>query len=108
MRTLALGAAFAGMWLVTGSGSPDPLPSPHGLEAWVNPANSVVSRTPPDPVRVASVPAATLTEVVQQYCVVCHNDRLRTAEFSLQSFDVDRAAEQPRRPRRRSGSYARG
>ena len=94
MRTLALGAAFAGMWLVTGSGSPDPLPSPHGLEAWVNPANSVVSRTPPDPVRVASVPAATLTEVVQQYCVTCHNDRLRTAEFSLQSFDVDRAAEQ--------------
>ena len=34
-----------------------------------------------------------LTEVVQQYCVVCHNDQLLTGNLSLQGFDVAKAAE---------------
>src|SRR6185369_15041293 len=33
------------------------------------------------------------TAVVQQYCVVCHNDQLMTGNLSLQTFDVDKAPE---------------
>ena len=28
------------------------------------------------------------TELVQQYCVVCHNDTIRTANLSLQNLDL--------------------
>ena len=37
--------------------------------------------------------AATLTEIVQRYCVVCHNDQMLTGNVSLQTFDVGRAGE---------------
>ena len=40
-----------------------------------------------------TVRADSLTAVVQQYCVLCHNDQLLTGNMSLQSFDVERAAE---------------
>jgi len=33
--------------------------------------------------------------VLEQYCVTCHNDRLRTAGLSLQTLDVDRPADAP-------------
>ena len=36
--------------------------------------------------------AATLTEVVQRYCLVCHNDALLTGNLSLAGFDVDNLA----------------
>jgi hypothetical protein len=39
------------------------------------------------------LPAATLTEVVRQYCVVCHNDQMMTGNVSFQTLDVERAAE---------------
>src|SRR5687768_6075684 len=93
MKALALGAAFAGLWLVVGSGPQDPLSPSPALADGVDHPNWFVS-TPPDPVRLAPVPAATLTQVVQQYCVMCHNDQLRTGDLSLQRFDVERAAEQ--------------
>ena len=32
-----------------------------------------------------------LTAVVRRYCVVCHNDQLRTGNLSLQAFDVAEA-----------------
>ena len=41
---------------------------------------------------VAYLPPATLTEVVQQYCQVCHNDALLTGNLSLAGFDVDDAS----------------
>ncbi len=41
------------------------------------------------------VPAAALTEVVQRYCQVCHNDALLTGNLSLAGFDVERAPERP-------------
>ena len=40
----------------------------------------------------AHLPAATLTEVVQRYCQVCHNDALLTGNMSLAGFDIDNLA----------------
>ncbi len=37
----------------------------------------------------APLSAATLTEVVQRYCQVCHNDALLTGNLSLAGFDID-------------------
>ena len=37
----------------------------------------------------AHLPAATLTEVVQRYCQVCHNDALLTGNLTLAGFDID-------------------
>ncbi len=39
------------------------------------------------------ISAASLTDVVRQYCVVCHNDGMLTGNLTLSDFDVDRAAE---------------
>ncbi len=39
----------------------------------------------------AEVSAATLTEVVRQYCQVCHNDVMMTGNLSLTGFDVEAA-----------------
>ena len=39
------------------------------------------------------VPAATLTEVIQQYCVSCHNPVRLEGNLSLRDFDVERAPE---------------
>jgi len=41
----------------------------------------------------ADVSAATLTEVVRQYCQVCHNDVMLTGNLSLTGFDVEAAPE---------------
>jgi hypothetical protein len=38
------------------------------------------------------IPLEDLTAVVQQYCVVCHNDQALTGNLTLQSFDVAAAA----------------
>ena len=40
-----------------------------------------------------TVRADSLTAVIRQYCVLCHNDALLTGNMSLQSFEVERAAE---------------
>ena len=39
------------------------------------------------------IPADSLTAVVRQYCVVCHNDVMLTANLTLSDFAVERAAE---------------
>ena len=92
MKTLALGAMFAGMWLVAGTGPVDTgsLPSGHKAGA-VFAASAAIS---PESASSPSVSPATLTEVVQQYCVVCHNDALLTGNMSLQRFSVENAADQ--------------
>src|SRR4051794_40105628 len=49
------------------------------------------------PVPAALAPAASPTTVqatVNQYCVSCHNDRLKTAGLSLQNADFTRVGEQ--------------
>ena len=53
----------------------------------------------PAPIAVAaSAPVlspADLNATVQQYCVVCHNDRLLTGNLSLQDFDVAHVTARP-------------
>jgi hypothetical protein len=39
--------------------------------------------------------AAAQRAVVDRYCVVCHNDKTRTANFSLQSLDLQTAGDHP-------------
>jgi mono/diheme cytochrome c family protein len=53
------------------------------------------SQTPRPPSATAAEgprDAAALTALVKQYCVTCHNDRLRTGGVSLAAFDVAAAA----------------
>ena len=88
MKALALAAVFAGSALVLAgrvselerSASRDRTPSPLGVVASPHAAG-----TTPAP--------ATLTAVVQQYCVACHNDQLLTGNVSFQGFEVEKAAE---------------
>ena len=88
MKRVSLGSALlavwpvAGLWLVLGNGSPEAV----GLAATRS------ARTAPAP--SPAVPSPALTEVVQQYCVVCHNDALLTGNLSLQRFAVEHAAEE--------------
>ncbi len=88
MKTLALGAGLAGMVLIASGGLTDkPTATPaHRAAA----APSVVPATAPE---THALPPATLTAVVQQYCVVCHNDQLMTGNISFQSLDVEKAAD---------------
>ncbi len=39
------------------------------------------------------IPADSLTGVVRQYCVVCHNDVMLTGNLTLSDFEVERAVE---------------
>ena len=91
MKTPALGAMFAGMWLVAGVGPVDTSQDPTGHDAGA--VFAVSGATAPEPALVHDVSPATLTEVVQQYCVVCHNDALMTGNLSLQTFSVENANE---------------
>ena len=77
MRVLALGALLASLGVAAPAVPTDPERHPN-----------------PDLPPSTHVPAATLTEVVQRYCVACHNDQLLTGNVSLQAFDVERANEQ--------------
>src|SRR5262245_34931868 len=87
MRTLALGVASAGVALIlAGRVADSPLPDPN--------ATVVAAHDPSLPAPADALTDATLNEVVLQYCVVCHNDQLLTGNVSLQSLDVERAAEQ--------------
>ena len=87
MKPLALIAVFAGTLLVMQAGD-RPAPPP------TSPAATVAVKPAPAPAgHPGTLPAATLTAVVQQYCVVCHNDQLLTGNVSLESFDVEKASE---------------
>jgi mono/diheme cytochrome c family protein len=83
MRIMALGGLVVGMGLIVVSGPAEILPSPASPSAALAAA----------PARAMA--PATLTAVVQQYCVTCHNDQLLTGNVSFQGFDVDRAGEKP-------------
>ncbi|SVB27562.1 uncharacterized protein METZ01_LOCUS180416, partial [marine metagenome] len=93
MKTLSLSGAFAGMLLLIGNGPSDVWlpPNAHNVgaiysapivaEATANPSSSPVARD-------------TLTQVVQRYCVVCHNDAMLTGNLSLENFSVEHAPDQ--------------
>ena len=42
-----------------------------------------------------AVSASALTEIVETYCVRCHNERRLTGNLSLEGFEVERASEWP-------------
>src|SRR5688500_15692552 len=84
MRTLAFGALFLGTWMVVSidrATLPDPGPA------------LTVPAVAPHAAPAAAPDAATLTEVVRQYCVVCHTDQMLTGNLSLMTFDVEKVAE---------------
>jgi hypothetical protein len=54
------------------------------------PGQAVSTKAPP-----ASGSAATERALLDQYCVTCHSDKLRTANFSLQSADINTVADHP-------------
>jgi len=62
------------------------------LAAWTIYATATSAQTPAPPAASArsSADAALIRATLDQYCVSCHNDRLKTNGLSLQSLDVDR------------------
>ena len=92
MKTLAASAAALGICLFLGEAGDT---GSFGLVA--RPAHTepgTPSAAPHALQAAASAPsAADLTDVVQQYCVRCHNERRMTGNLSLESFDVDAAHE---------------
>ena len=40
-------------------------------------------------------PATAKRALLDQYCVTCHNDKLKTANFSLQKLDLTAVGDQP-------------
>ena len=93
MKTTALGTVFVGMWLVTSGHPANTQHSPYGHEAEAVYTVSVSHVSPTESVPSRAVTPPTLTEVVQQYCVVCHNDALMTGNVSLQDVSVEKATE---------------
>ena len=93
MKALSIGAVFVGMLLIVDGGPADTLESQPGHEVGAVYAAAAAPEAPTEPATApsSSVPPATLTEVVQQYCVTCHNDQLRTGNLSLQDFSVEDA-----------------
>ena len=94
MNALSGAAAALGVALiVSASGGgffSDAPPAVSGLSAGHAPDTGPSASHAP---AAADVPAATLTQVVAQYCQVCHNDALLTGNMSLSGFDVEGAAE---------------
>jgi len=61
---------------------------------------SVKTQTPAASSKPASAPAPTNTasaqrEILDQYCVTCHNDRAKTANLSLEKLDLTTAGDHP-------------
>jgi hypothetical protein len=81
---------FAGMWLVIGTGPVDTARSFAKHEAV-----AAYIAAPGAPVPTSPIPVESLTEVVQRYCVVCHNDALMTGNQTFQDFSVENADERP-------------
>ncbi|MEQ1757275.1 MAG: DUF1592 domain-containing protein [Vicinamibacterales bacterium] len=59
------------------------------LLTWVSASARVVAGQAPAP----AVPAQPSRELIDRYCVTCHNDRLKTAGLSLQALSMDEVAQ---------------
>lgn len=83
MKTLTTSAALLGVWFAVGSQT--------------EPADTTMSAAHLGAITAASTnttfAAADLTDVVQQYCVRCHNERRLTGNLTLEEFDVASADE---------------
>ncbi len=94
MKTISVSSALLGLWLVIGSqtlgtSTPMHVASPDPIQA--------TAAANPDPDNgVDRVSAAALADVVDEYCVRCHNERRMTGNLDLAGFDPgsadDRAA----------------
>ena len=87
MRTLATSAALLGVWLMVGGQTADTAavrPATGGQYAMEQYA--AFSGSP-------KAAAPDLSDVVQQYCVRCHNERRLTGNLSLEEFEVGAANE---------------
>lgn len=90
MKVVALSAALASAWLVGGYGGPPRPGEPTRLQE----ATAILEDAARS-WRPHSLAPAQLTAVVQQYCVVCHNDVMMTGRLSLQDFSVEEAGSHP-------------
>ena len=45
--------------------------------------------------QAAASPAATYRAVLDQYCVTCHSDRIKRANFSLEKLDLNTISDHP-------------
>src|ERR1044072_8663434 len=97
MKTLALGAVAAGTWLGLAGQTIHRASTPQHETGAVAVAAAAPHKAQPAHAAAAhtteALSPATLTQVVQQYCVVCHNDALMTGNVSFQTLDVDKAAD---------------
>ena len=97
MRALTIGVAAVGMVMVVGNSTSRPASTARGADLVLATASS----TPAVPAVLAGnkdteppdMSDGALTQVVQQTCVVCHNDQLLTGNLSLQQFDVANVVE---------------
>ena len=93
MKTLSLSGAFAGMLLLIGNGPADVLPPPDAHEVGAVYSAPIVAQATANS-SSSPVERDTLTQVVQRYCVVCHNDVMLTGNLSLEHFSVEHAPDQ--------------
>ena len=88
MTKLYAAAASLGVLLVVAGPVLDPAPvSWDGPPPLPRPTSAV-----PTASNAPDVPPQDLTEVVDQYCVRCHNERRLTGNLSLEAFDVAEVA----------------
>src|SRR5262245_40371046 len=65
--------------------------------AAIDPAQADRTARPRAPSALSTDPAAvdSARTALSKYCVTCHNERLKTAGLTLDSLDVERAADRP-------------
>ena len=90
MKTLTLWVALAGIGLVVSDQSVETSFAESGTGASV--AYRVTHAIQPMPGPFSTRAVADLTEVVQEYCVVCHSDQRLTGNLSLEGFSVENAS----------------
>ena len=89
MKTLTLWVALAGIGLVVSDQSVETSFAESGTGASV--AYRVTHAIQPMPGPFSTRAVADLTEVVQEYCVVCHSDQRLTGNLSLEGFSMENA-----------------
>ena len=83
--------SVAGIGLMLGAATPDVVRTASLRHP--GPDSEVRLAAEPPAAPSPALPSPALTAVVQQYCVVCHNDALLTGNLSLQHFAVEQARE---------------
>ena len=89
MRTLTAGTLGVLLLFPTGSfGHAEPASRGEGQIGLPPAVASVGSLAAAEDLTAEDLAAEDLTAVMQRYCMVCHNDQMRTGNLSLQGFDV--------------------